>query len=162
MSNGTPNPPEPSLAELIYAKRELLGLTKSAAARRAGLSRETWFQLEKGQRVETRAGTLDRIDVALDWPPGTLRGLLGRGPVMTPTVEPTPTSVDQLWRNRAAAVLATLSGNQLMLVTRYAELVSLHGMLDDDIHTRVASDAGGVQPAVEGDPGTAGGPRTEP
>ena len=62
-----------TLSELIEERRVKLGLTKAEAARRAGVSRGTWHEVESGKRTQTLAGTLALFDSALEYRQGTLR-----------------------------------------------------------------------------------------
>lgn len=81
---------QPSLGELIEQKRESLGLTKSEAARLAGVSRGTWHEVESGKRTNMLANTLNLFDKALGYERGTLRRLSRGDP--RPTETP-PTTV---------------------------------------------------------------------
>src|SRR5438045_2192193 len=62
-----------SLGAIIEERREQLGLTKSEAARLAGVSRGTWHAVETGQRTNMLADTLNLFDKALKLERGTLR-----------------------------------------------------------------------------------------
>jgi Helix-turn-helix domain len=69
---------EPTLGRIIEDRRLQLALTKSAAARAAGLSRSSWHEIESDQRQALQPETFMSIDRALEgndgqWPPGTLR-----------------------------------------------------------------------------------------
>lgn len=58
---------------MIEERRLQLGLTKSEAARLAGVSRGTWHEVESGKRVNMLADTLNLFDKALGYERGTLR-----------------------------------------------------------------------------------------
>ena len=62
-----------AIARSIVARREALGLTQAAAARRMGVSRQYWSQIESGQR---RLGsvTLVRVAGALETSASALMG----------------------------------------------------------------------------------------
>jgi transcriptional regulator with XRE-family HTH domain len=57
-----------SLATKLRERREELGLSKVEAARRAGISRTTWHELEEGMRDGAHVGTLRQIAAALEMP----------------------------------------------------------------------------------------------
>jgi len=61
------------LGQFIEQTREDLGLTKSEAARLAGVSRGTWREVESGSRTQMLADTLNLMDKALGLSRGTLR-----------------------------------------------------------------------------------------
>lgn len=63
----------PSLSEMIEERRLQLGLTKSQAARLAGVSRGTWHEVESGKRTNMLADTLNLFDKALGYERGHLR-----------------------------------------------------------------------------------------
>jgi transcriptional regulator with XRE-family HTH domain len=55
-----------------------LDITKSEAARRAGVSRRTWHEVEEGLRAHSTAVTLAQFDQALQLPEGTLYAMTAR------------------------------------------------------------------------------------
>jgi transcriptional regulator with XRE-family HTH domain len=63
---------QPTLGEMIEERRLSLGLTKSEAARLAGVSRGTWHEVETGKRKNMLADTLNLFDKALNYDRGTL------------------------------------------------------------------------------------------
>lgn len=68
------------LAKTISARRLELGLSASAAARAAGIDRNTWSSAEKGER-ETQAHNWVGLERALRWRPGSVAAILdGRDP----------------------------------------------------------------------------------
>ena len=67
-----------SLGEYIRDRRVALDITKSEAARRAGVSRRTWHEVEEGQRTASTAVTLSQFDQALQLPEGTLYAMTAR------------------------------------------------------------------------------------
>jgi transcriptional regulator with XRE-family HTH domain len=73
----------PDLAGAITARREELGLSKSAAARAAGVSRPAWDAWENGTiPYDSNWATIER---ALQWERGSIRAILNGG---TPTPRP--------------------------------------------------------------------------
>jgi transcriptional regulator with XRE-family HTH domain len=83
MPHMTPDPSEGgvtslSLADFIRNRRVELDITKSEAARRAGVSRRTWHEVEEGIRITSTAVTLAQFDQALQLLPGTLFSLTTR------------------------------------------------------------------------------------
>lgn len=67
-----------SLGNFIRDRRVALDITKSDAARRAGVSRRTWHEVEEGTRATSTAVTLACFDQALQLPEGTLYAMTAR------------------------------------------------------------------------------------
>jgi transcriptional regulator with XRE-family HTH domain len=67
--------PATALGAIIEQRRLELGLTKSEAARLAGVSRGTWHEVEAGRRSNMLANTLNLFDKALGWERGRLHEL---------------------------------------------------------------------------------------
>jgi hypothetical protein len=65
--------------EVVEARRVQLGLSKSEASRRAGLTRGTWHEVESGVRRELQPLTYNRVDETLGWESGTLWSLMHPG-----------------------------------------------------------------------------------
>jgi len=71
--------PEPSTADhrrfakSVESRREWLGISKSEAAKRAGISRSAWHAIEAGTTQHPQTRTLPRIDAALEAQRGTAR-----------------------------------------------------------------------------------------
>lgn len=63
------------LATFVRERRLELGLSIAGAARKAGVDRGTWYDIESGTRTNMLPATLNRIDKALDWELGHLRRL---------------------------------------------------------------------------------------
>lgn len=63
---------------MIRERRIGLDLTKAEAARRAGVSRRTWHEIEDGLRATSSAETLAQIDQVLGFPEGTLFAMTAR------------------------------------------------------------------------------------
>lgn len=61
-----------TLANFVRNRRVELDLTKAEAARRAGVSRRTWNEVEYGHRTTSSAVTLSQFDQALQLKEGTL------------------------------------------------------------------------------------------
>jgi transcriptional regulator with XRE-family HTH domain len=71
---------EPELERLgryVLARREQLGMNREAAVRAATMNRGTWQRVERGQTV--LEGTYARVEIALQWPPGTVRRIIAGG-----------------------------------------------------------------------------------
>ena len=69
---------EPTLGTLVEARREELGLTKSEAARQAGISRGTWHEIETGKRQQVQPDKLNSVARVLQLRPDVLRARSGR------------------------------------------------------------------------------------
>lgn len=67
-----------TLGEYVRERRVALDITKSEAARRAGVSRRTWHEVEEGLRAHSTAVTLAQFDQALQLPEGTLYAMTAR------------------------------------------------------------------------------------
>lgn len=94
------------LASIIRERRLELGLSKSAAARKAGVDRGTWHDIENGTRTNMQPVTLNQIDVALDWEVGHLRRLAR--PLDSPQDD-----VEEQLRRKLIALAGSLSGDKL-------------------------------------------------
>lgn len=66
-----------AVARKVRARRETLGLSVRQAAQAAGVTRATWAEVENGKREHVRTRTLDAIDRALRFTPGTLAAIAG-------------------------------------------------------------------------------------
>lgn len=62
----------PDLPRFIRERRVALDLSQAEAARRAGVSRRTWAEVESGVRTTSTALTLAQFDQALQLPEGTI------------------------------------------------------------------------------------------
>jgi transcriptional regulator with XRE-family HTH domain len=94
-----------AIGEFIHRRRLALDITKSEAARRAGVSRRTWHEIEEGQRSMSSAETLALLDQALQQEEGTLYGM---------TSKPLDKRVEQL-RRQAVDLISSLSLAELEL-----------------------------------------------
>ena len=65
------------LPDFIRQRRTFLDLSRSEAARRAGLSRRTWCDVEDGVRPNAALTTLSQIEQVLQLPEGTLYAMTG-------------------------------------------------------------------------------------
>lgn len=73
------------LAKAIDADRQSLRLSWAGLARAAGMSRRTLWDLRAGERTSYQAATLDALEAALRWEPGSVeRVLSGRAPKRNP------------------------------------------------------------------------------
>ncbi|HRJ51775.1 MAG TPA: helix-turn-helix transcriptional regulator [Candidatus Thiothrix moscowensis] len=57
------------LAHYLEDRLIELQLSKSEAARRSGISRQTWYRLESGEAFDTRLSTLVQLAEALETEP---------------------------------------------------------------------------------------------
>ncbi|MET9395408.1 helix-turn-helix transcriptional regulator [Streptomyces sp. NPDC006624] len=74
------------LSACVRRRRQELGLGIEPAARRAGISKDTWKRTERGQSV--REASYVKIDQALGWAPGScLQVLEGNEPVVAQEAE---------------------------------------------------------------------------
>lgn len=68
------------LGERVQQRRVALGLGIEPAARKAGMSKDTWKRVERGQSV--LATTYPKIDFGLDWATGSCEAILeGQEPI---------------------------------------------------------------------------------
>ena len=68
------------LSAALLKRLDQLGMSRRELARRAGLSRQTIHNIEHEGATSFRASTLDALDEALKWAPGTALALsLGKG-----------------------------------------------------------------------------------
>lgn len=72
------------LATAVKTRRLALYTSRRAAARTAGISKDTWQRVEDGEIV--RDGTYVKIDKALQWAPGSCAAIL-EGRTATPLDE---------------------------------------------------------------------------
>lgn len=133
-----------AIGRIIHEHRLALRLNMADAARRAGVSRSTWYALETGKRTATLAGTLDAIDAVLELAPGTLRAIA--------TDSPVPATNVGAMRHRLAAHAETLTPANLASVLAFIESPDDAGaparaLLEqlDALRERVASTVG-VEP----------------
>ncbi|MFJ8687358.1 helix-turn-helix transcriptional regulator [Micromonospora wenchangensis] len=90
------------LGEKIKNRRTELQLSVSAAARAAGINRNTWSAVERGER-ETEDYTFGAIERALRWRPGSITAMLhGRAPEQGRPAHPTPHLTDDQYAAAAA------------------------------------------------------------
>lgn len=78
------------LGQAVRARRVELRLNKADAARRANVSRGTWYGIEEGTRVRMLPDTLANIEAALEWPPGHIQRLVGDGVYNSQPITPRP------------------------------------------------------------------------
>lgn len=67
-----------AIGETIRDARVRLDMTKAEAARRAGVSRRTWHEVEEGTRPASSAETLALFDQVLGFDEGTLFAMTSR------------------------------------------------------------------------------------
>lgn len=98
------------VAETVRKRRVELDLTKAEAARRAGVSRRTWTEVESGARTTSSAVTLAQFDQALQLPEGTLWRLTAESALQ----------VAQDLKRRAHAIVEAMSVEDIdYFVTRH-------------------------------------------
>lgn len=69
------------LADAIDTDRKLMRLSWTRLAKSAGMSPRTLFDLRNADRTSYQPETLDRLELALHWEPGSVeRVLIGRAP----------------------------------------------------------------------------------
>jgi transcriptional regulator with XRE-family HTH domain len=119
------------LGTVVRNRREQLKITQSEAARRAGLGRTTWIEIEQGKRPQALPATLDRIDEALEWEPGTLRSLLGR---TTPGAANYAYASTNALRQELIAFSSTLSGAQVEQVVRFIHTLVATGTTESEVN----------------------------
>ncbi len=72
------------LRQLVRERRTALGLSVRAAARNAGIDRDTWADMESGSRI-LRDYNYASVERALRWKPGSVDAVLAGGQA---TIEP--------------------------------------------------------------------------
>jgi transcriptional regulator with XRE-family HTH domain len=111
---------------LIEERRHLLGLSKSEAARRAGINRGTWHEVEIGTRTNIMPDTLNQIEAALEWAPGTLYTLLN--PQSADVVISQPDGTVTIVEGKTTRVEQSPSA-----AIRHAIIATIAAMSDDDL-----------------------------
>jgi transcriptional regulator with XRE-family HTH domain len=99
-SNGTADEPT---GQIIHDRRVFLDLSKNEAARRAGVSRRTWHEIEEGRRLRVSELTLRQIDQILGFEEGTLWATMK--PANQPSIEALRTEAIGLLRMMTAPEL---------------------------------------------------------
>lgn len=119
------------LGTVIRNRREQLKITQSDAARRAKLGRTTWIEIEQGKRPQALPGTLDSIDEALEWEPGTLRSLIGR---TSPGAANYAYASTNALRQEMVAYSSTLSGTEVEQVVRFIHTLTTGGTTESGVN----------------------------
>lgn len=91
------------LGRYIAQRRIALDLSKSEAAKRAGVSRRTWHEVEEAQRGSSTALTLAQFDQALQLPEGTLYAMSSKSAHQQ----------TEALRQRAIALVRSMTTNEL-------------------------------------------------
>lgn len=82
-------PAHDRLGEMIKARREARGIyTVSEAARRSGISRDTWAKIENG--MPAKPVTYTKIEDAIAWAHGSCGAVLAGGEPIPADVRPEP------------------------------------------------------------------------
>lgn len=91
------------LRRLIFERRRQLTLSVSAAAKAAGIHRNTWAALERGER-ETEDYIFGGVERALRWKTGSVDAILAGGNPAQNDEKPSPANPD--WAKMLAEVQA--------------------------------------------------------
>ena len=120
-----------AVARKVRERREQLGLSVRQAAALAGVTRATWADVEAGKRAQVRVRTLDAIDRALRFRPGTLADLIGVTTTDSPSGERRVTVVLQVKagdeghhlnaREQLVNYASTLSNHDVQRVLEYID-----------------------------------------
>lgn len=127
-------------AQLIHRRRTELGISQDEAAKRAGIARRTFQEVESGQR-RPMVRTLFKLDTALGLEPGDLAALDTEpdDPALAPIV------------NELVGMIRSFTGRTTLETARIQlmrlRLAELEGEPDD-----------GSRPATAGDPAETSGP----
>jgi len=116
-----------------------MDLTKTEAARRAGVSRRTWHEIEEGQRATSSAETLAQFDQVLGFPEGTLFGMTARSEHL---------QVESL-RQRAIAMVRLMSTDELQVFVESHGAETVQALL-----AKLEADIAGLRREVVGTAGT--------
>jgi transcriptional regulator with XRE-family HTH domain len=112
------------LGAAIENERLKLGLSKSEAARRAGVSRTTWIDIENGRRANSNKTTLQLLEKALQLDRGALRRASVLGDPLNGAVsdvEAYTADNATAMRRRLVHLAATLSADEVREVVNYAD-----------------------------------------
>lgn len=86
--------PTKRLGQLVRQRREQLGFyTVVDAARHAGISRETWTSVERGDPA--KPVTYRKIEAALEWAAGSVAAVLADGEPIALNAEEFPNSIER-------------------------------------------------------------------
>ncbi|MBM0235885.1 helix-turn-helix transcriptional regulator [Micromonospora sp. ATA32] len=116
------------LGEKIKARRTELRMSISTAARAAGINRNTWSAVERGER-DTEDYTYGSIERALGWRPGSIAAILnGHNPEEAPPGRSAPRLSDTQYA-AAEALYKSIRDNEnrspLLRATAAAQLEQL-------------------------------------
>ncbi|AYB69463.1 transcriptional repressor [Corynebacterium phage Juicebox] len=103
------------LAEVVVSRRRALGLSQQAVASAGGPSDTTQSRIEAAGTPGPSRQTLDKLDVGLQWEPGSARRVYEDGGEPTELVEPGPFASTQ-------KIPAGMSGVQQMMARVFADL----------------------------------------
>lgn len=98
------------LGELVAARRLALGLSYTEVHNQGGPSDTRTRAIENGTGPALRSSTLDKLDVALRWEPGSARAILRGG---DPVPVPTPTTKHSVPRMALAEGGFTVSNHEI-------------------------------------------------
>ncbi|MFD8771345.1 helix-turn-helix domain-containing protein [Streptomyces sp. NPDC055817] len=113
------------LGKAVKARRLALYESRVAAAKAAGISKDTWKRVEEGEPV--RDGTYVKIDPALDWAPGSCLTLLeGREAMPVEEVDGAPDVVTTIIPKEAL-------DEEIRDVVQLASIATTKGLTADEI-----------------------------
>lgn len=91
------------LGRAVARRRWELGLTQQEATQRAGVSGTLWSEVERGRRENLSAASAYKIEMALEWPDGTVAAFLeGGDPLMETDTEEENGRLDEMERRLTA------------------------------------------------------------
>lgn len=119
----TDETPQQRLARLVKARRLELRLSVRAAAKAAGVDRNTWSSLEDGTRV-LQDRNYDKVETASQWPPGEILRILATAE--SPEDADARRAVEMSWAEIAVLVAdAVAAGGPHRAGTQLEQIVAL-------------------------------------
>lgn len=96
------------LSVAVDEERQRLRLSWARLAKSAGMSARTIYDLRAGERTSYQPETLDRLELALRWEPGSIdRVLSGRSPIRK--TDPDMARIQQAWPDLPPSVRRVLA-----------------------------------------------------
>jgi DNA-binding XRE family transcriptional regulator len=113
------------LGKTVKARRLALYESRVAAAKAAGISKDTWKRVEEGEPV--RDGTYVKVDPALNWAPGSCAAVLeGREAMSVGTAEEAPDVVTTVIPSEAL-------DEAVRDIVQLASIATTKGLTSDEI-----------------------------
>lgn len=149
------------VASALRARREELHLSRDDAVARSGVSKSTWYELERAGKARYQSKKLIAVAKALGWPEDAVTLILDEGATVeelnawTPTVLPeqsAPTPITDAVNELIADQVAPLREEVRALREEFEALrraVSLVLPSDADVEFAVAAQEGDLEPAPE-------------